>query len=445
MELRDLAILGGGVCGLYIGSELAKRGQDFSLFEAESVPGGLSRTLRTGHFSWDLGVHALYGKDPAFVGYLRSLPIRYRSCDRQVKICHISDEGLHQLDYPFENGLHQLPDEDWEDCVVGYMESRANNKVDFKSLEDWIVRGLGSGIARCFMVPYNRKIWNSPLERISPRLVSNKIEPEPFEKVLRGAMGQNFVGRAYQAKFLYPKGGIQDLVDHYFGLVGPHAQMDKAVSRIVPVEGGHVIEFVDGHAQAFKQVISTIPLTTLIDSLPYRELASLRRELRHNNTVFIMVGLKDGRSFANFDSCHWVFFAHDEVFYRITMMHNFSDDFPAAVVAEHTVKDGQTVDPAIIAEQVVRDLLRRGVLRSMDDIKTVDAHFQAHTYPIPTVGLESLKTFAGKLLARKGIHLVGRSGAWDYLNIDGVVASADAFLNEFLPEQRGEVLLAAGV
>jgi protoporphyrinogen oxidase len=439
----ELAILGGGVCGLYIGSELKRLGHDFSLFEAQAVAGGLSRTVRTGRFSWDLGVHALYGKDPAFAGYLRSLPIEYQTCDREVKVCHVSDGAIHQLDYPFENGLRQLPDDDWEDCVVGYMESQILGRKEFAHLEDWIRNGLGSGIARCFMLPYNRKIWNSPLDRISLGLVSNKIEPEPFEKVLRGAMGQNFVGRAYQAKFLYPRGGVQELVDHYRQAVGDRAHLGAGVARIYPSEGGHTVEFADGSSRSFRTLISTIPLTTLIDALPYQELKPARRELRHNNTLFVMVGLKDGRRFGNFDSCHWVFFAHDEVFYRLTMMHNYSEDFPASVVAEYTVKDGEAVRPGAVAERVVDDLLRRGVLRHMDDIETVDTRYQDHTYPIPTVGLTRHKEFATRFLAERGIHLVGRSGAWSYLNIDGVVASADAFLKAFTPGLARELMPAA--
>jgi len=443
MKSRNLAILGGGVCGLYIGSELKKLGHEFSLFEAECVPGGLSRTFRTGHFSWDLGVHALYGKDPAFAGYLRSLPIEYQSCDRAVKVCHVSDQGIHKLDYPFENGLHQLPDDDWEDCVVGYMEALAAGRKDFAHLEDWIKNGLGTGIARCFMLPYNRKIWNSPLDGISLKLVSNKIEPEPFEKILRGAMGQNFVGRAYQARFLYPKGGIQELVDHYYGAVRHEALLGMPIARITPADGGHTVEFADGSSQTFRDLISTIPLTTLIDALPYRELGPVRQELRHNNTLFVMVGLKDGRRFGNFDSCHWVFFAHEEVFYRITMMHNFSDGFPASVVAEYTVKDGEAPSPGAVADRVVDDLLRRGVLRSLDDVEAVDMRYQAHTYPIPTVGLTKSKRFATHFLAERGIHLVGRSGAWNYQNIDGVVASANAFLKEFTPGLSRELDPAA--
>jgi UDP-galactopyranose mutase len=72
--------------------------------------------------------------------------------------------------------------------------------------------------------------------------------------------------------------------------------------------------------------------------------------------------------------------------------------------------------------------VRRGILGSADDIACIDTHFQRYTYPIPTVGLDDVKAYLTEFLAAKGIYLVGRNGAWEYLNIDGVFASAARFV-----------------
>ncbi len=428
MENSEIAILGAGMSGLSLGTELSRRGIPFTVYEAEAAPGGLCRTWRTGPFHWDLGVHALYSKDKAFQDFLTGLPLRYKSCDRTVKICHLANDDVYELDYPFENGLYQLPDDDWEDCIVGYMESCASKTNSFKNLKDWIHRGLGSGIARCFMIPYNTKIWNARLDDISLGLVSNKIEPEPFEKILKGALGHRFIGRAYQSKFLYPHNGIQALVDTLHAPISRFVRLDKALRRIIPQANGYILEFADATRATCRKIISTIPLPTLIDALPYPELAVRRDRLRHNDTFFIMIGLKDGKSFGRFKSCHWVFFAGDEMFYRLTFMENFSDGFCPAVVAEYTVKTDEAVSRDALVETVVSDLMRRGILGSADDIACIDTHFQRYTYPIPTVGLDDVKAYLTEFLAAKDIYLVGRNGAWEYLNIDGVFASAARFV-----------------
>jgi hypothetical protein len=110
-------------------------------------------------------------------------------------------------------------------------------------------------------------------------------------------------------------------------------------------------------------------------------------ELKWNNTYFVLVGLAKGLRFNFIHDCHWVFFKGDEVFYRVTLMHNFSDLFPPALVAEVTQKEGLCAkSKEEIGDLVVQDLLRLGIVASAKEIARTDIKLVEYTYAIPTLG-----------------------------------------------------------
>lgn len=173
-----IAILGAGLTGLELGRRLKISGKEFIILEKESRPGGVCRTNETRGFRWDFGVHAIYSRSHQAMDYFHSLPIDYQHQNRNVKILHTGyDRKKYLLEYPFEIGIKDLPLQEKLECVYGYLHARRPKNC--LNLLDWIKSFSGPGIARHFMLPYNKKIWNCELSQISRSLVSSKIEPEP--------------------------------------------------------------------------------------------------------------------------------------------------------------------------------------------------------------------------------------------------------------------------
>jgi protoporphyrinogen oxidase len=277
------------------------------------------------------------------------------------------------------------------------------------------------------MLPYNRKIWSCPLEEVSMDLVSQKIEPEPAWSVLRQSLFGGGVGRAYQARFVYPRGGAGELPKAVAQGLGARLRVGAAVTRLErKAGGGWTVRCADGSVTQAEQVVSTIPIPELLDALGDSELAPLRGSFRGNDTLFVVVGLKPGRRFSRFDACQWVFFAGSEAFYRLTMMHAFWEERPAALVAEITAREGQ--DHAALVTRALADLREAGILGSEDDVAAAFPHLERSTYPIPTLGMPAARETLEAKLAPAGLHLLGRMGRWEYVNTDGVFLGVDAFL-----------------
>lgn len=433
-----IAVLGAGVAGLQVARRLKERGIPFLVLEKRDKAGGLSRTETRGAYSWDLGPHAFYSKDPERMAYFTDLPLSYRRHERDVRVCHHGPGGrIHEVGYPFENGLCDLPLAHKFECVAGYCwASWTKKRGEFRHLRHWIDAGLGRGIARHFMVPYNEKIWSLPLERISMALVSQKIEPERPWTVLRNSLFGGSVGRAYQARFIYPSSGGAGAVPEALAAgfrdrvrTGFEARRLEAHGRgwrILSAEGGEPVR-----ADA---VVSTLPLPDLLAAVPELALEGLRGEFHSNDTWFVAVGLKEGARLRRFASCQWVFFAGPELFYRVDLMHNFDPGRPPTLVAEITRKDAASgMGEAALCGRVLADLRACGILGSEEDVEFAQAGLERCTYPIPSLGLPKALAEAEERLARRRIRLVGRGGRWEYLNTDGAFRRADDLIREGLP------------
>lgn len=425
-----IAILGAGFTGLELGRRLNELSEDFVIFEKESQIGGICRTNKTGEYHWDFAVHAMYSNCKKAMDYFLSLPLRYEYQNRNVKILHSGNNGRrYLLNYPFEMGVKDLPLRERLECIYGYITTRALAKNSYSNLEEWIDNCSGKGIAKHFMLPYNKKIWNCRLSEISSKIVSSKIDPPSAIDFILTLLGKDIVGRAYQAKFIYPTQGLQGLMDYTAKDIKNKIFLNTKIEKLLRRADKWIIVTDKGNKEEANIVISTIPLVELLKKIDIDGLEKEYSEFRWNDTIFIMIGLKGGCDFKLIGDCHWAFFKSDEIFYRVTLMHNFRPGFLPTLVAEVTQKGNIIYKTSEeVKGLVVKDLIRLGIVSSTDEIIQTDIKLLEYTYPIPTVGLEGVKERIRTILERHKLFLLGRNGNWDYINMDGVVMKVEEFV-----------------
>jgi protoporphyrinogen oxidase len=241
-------------------------------------------------------------------------------------------------------------------------------------------------------------------------------------------LGRKRVGREYQSRFIYPKCGIQTLIDHTAKDIRDKIIVNAPVQRLIRSNQQWQI-IVDGSKRAeVDYVVSTMPLVQLLEMINVDGVEEKYSELRWNDTYFVAIGLNTGARFKMLEQSHWVFFKEDEVFYRITMMKNFSSGFADTLVAEITNKGAVTqMSQEDIVDCVVRDLLQMRIIDSRKSIEMTDIRLLEHTYPIPTVGATTLRKHISGKLFQQNLFLLGRSGNWDYINMDGVIQKVNEF------------------
>lgn len=420
-----IAVLGAGLTGLELGRNLKELGKDFVILEKEPQIGGLCRTNKTGRFHWDFAVHAMYSRNKTVTDHFRSLPLDYEYLNRNVKIFH-RDKFI--LDYPFEIGIKNLPLLDKLECIGSYLAAHMKDAKQYSNLEDLIYQHFGKGIAKHFMVPYNNKIWNCKLSEISYELVSLRIDPPPFIDFILSVLGKNVSARTYQEKFIYPKKGIQELINYTAKGIEDNILLNWDVEKLVKNNGIWTIISGSGMRIEADTVISTIPLVEILKKIDIEGVKKEYNLFKWNNTFFVMIGLKNGYNFNVIGDCHWVFFKEKEVFYRTTLMHNFSAEFAPALVAEITQKgDILNKSEEEIKNLVIKDLIQKGIIGSINQIEAADIKLIQYTYPIPTVGLKEIKENIRNVLEKHNLFLLGRNGNWDYLNMDEVILNIQRF------------------
>lgn len=429
---KKIIILGAGLAGIELGKLLKQSGNNnFIILEKESQIGGLCRSNVTNNYYWDFGVHAIYSRKKEAINYFQSLPIDYNQITRNVKIFHTDyNNKTRILDYPFETGISDLPLQERVECILGYCISKLKNKP-YSNLKEWIERSLGRGIAKHFMLPYNRKIWNCKLSQISMDLVNQKIEPYPIYAFLLNSFGINYIGRREQNKFIYPSKGINELINCIAKDIKDNIYTKSEAISLMRQNNKWNIFINNDLCYRADTVISTMPLVELLKKVNLDNLKSEYQEFQWNNTYFIMVGLKEGFDFNVLKNCQWGFFKENEIFYRITLMHNFNSSFPPTLVAEITLKDkifNKSTEE--IENSVINDLILRGIISSINHIATTDIKLINYTYPIPTIGIEPLKEKIKNELENNNMFLLGRNGNWDYINMDMVILNAKELFNK---------------
>lgn len=408
-----IAIIGAGIAGLQAACQLQQAGVEFCVLEAGPALGGLARTGQHQRWRYDYGVKALYSQNSAVMDYLRALPVEYVEHERHAAVHHVSAGSSRGIDitYPFENGIGELPLADKVECVLGYLEASTAPRPA-ANFHEWIINRLGRGIAEQFMLPYNRKIWDCPLDEISLGLVANKIHPAPLEEIIRIALGEKITGRQYQARFIYPRDGLNAMTAAIAAPVQAHIRAGFQVAGIQAQGEGYEIVATDGARVACRAIISTLPLTRLGRLLAPGDWP--QPDWRYNSTRFLIVCLDQAPP----NDLHWQFFADPRFpFYRLTYMHNFSDRFPPCLVAEATDR-GQPLRPA----EFVAALETLGVKPEWV-AATLEERLE-FTYPIPTLRSDAEKPGVIAAFEARHIYPLGRAGAWFYSNVDGIILQA---------------------
>ncbi|HIH26702.1 MAG TPA: NAD(P)-binding protein [Methanoregulaceae archaeon] len=424
------AILGGGLSGLTLAHILAGRGEDVLVLEAEEAIGGLCRSRTGDGFCFDTGgSHIIFSRDSEVLGFMLSVLGENRAERKRNTKIFYKDRFVK---YPFENGLSGLPREDLYLCLSEYIKTLiAAEKGELPpvvSFRDWIYTTFGAGIAECYLMPYNRKIWNYPPEQMSAHWVEGRVPRPPVEDIIRSAIGIETEGYTHQAVFSYPlHGGIEALVRAIAEPVMDRVTCGFGASRIRRTPGGW--EITDGtRTVRAGKLISTIPLQNLLpalDGVP----AAVREALgalRYNSVCSVFIGVR-----GEVPPISWLYVPMPEtgLFNRVSFPSNFSTAVApegcSSVLAEITYNDGDPVtgmkDDEIIGH-VISSLESMGLIRK-DAV--VSSGIARHRFAYVVYDLDYLKNIrtVRDYCREIGIDLVGRFAQFEYLNMDGCIRS----------------------
>ena len=211
--------------------------------------------------------------------------------------------------------------------------------------------------------------------------------------------------------------------------VGKKITTGFRVAKIRPVDGGWVVVSSAGEERRYRQLVATVPITTLfsvLDSVP-AGVESAAKALRFNSLRVALIGVR-----ATDLPAYTALYVPDpkSLYHRVCYNHVFSpDNVPAgchAVSCEITVAPGSDVDTwsdEKVLDRVVDDLARDGVL----DRNTVcyrKVHREKFAYVVYDLGYADRVRTIREYTETRGIHLAGRFAEYQYVNTDACVRRA---------------------
>ncbi|MFP3317545.1 MAG: NAD(P)-binding protein [Candidatus Nanopusillus sp.] len=428
MNSFDKAILGAGWAGLLIAQREQKIGiKNLTLIEADKKEnfGGLLKSIVIDGFTFDIGgPHLIFSKDKTILSEI--VKLLGENCSLKVRNNFVYYDNEF-VPYPFENGIYKLSPEKRVKFIKGIIERMiyiAKNDVwKPETFLDWIIGFFGDYMANEYLIPYNKKIWKRPLDKIASDwvFIPGRLPFPNLEAMIKSAAGIPNIGYEEQANFYYPKrGGIQSLFNSLFDKVINNGIRVIDNERITKIDMLPNDKFLINEKFEVKKILNTIPLPEILTSLgKNNEYYNLANKFDYNSVVIVGVAINSKTPEQT------TIYVPDPkiIFHRYTWMSSLipsSDPSKSNLIAEITVPKGERIDTKKIKLETIKNLADIGAIKDENDVIFSKVWINKYGYPIYTLDHNYVRNEATHILKENGIISVGRWGSWHYWNTDMV-------------------------
>lgn len=410
-------VIGAGISGLVVAYELAKAGYAVNVYEKESVPGGLAKTLRFDEYYIDFGPHLFHTSNDDIAAYWESeFPGEFRFpalfggnfLDGVLFDYPLTKASVDQFDVVTRRKIY----DEWEALVDGGQNSATSYK-------DYIEAIAGPTLQSMFYENYPQKLWGIPTDELSPNWAPQRIEIRDERKPFHGSQwcGVAINGCGRIAEILVEKMTRLGAVLHHNVEISGFEVEERRVKalslgdRSIAVEEGAV-------------VVSTVGVDVLASFLNIR--TSL--EFRSIKLVSFVVNGEDSLP----DSYDWLYFQDPGiVFHRVGSQTRFSSAgiapgfsiMTAEVAYSQGDEIGELSDEALIS-RCKRDLGKVG-LGFKGDLIAEHVFDAGPVYPGYRVGYEEeLKRTEGEIEAYENVFSTGSLANFSYSDVQILFAKS---------------------
>jgi UDP-galactopyranose mutase len=413
-----IPILGAGLAGLSAAKSL--KGNHL-LLEKEAQVGGLCRSVEINGYIFDYAPHILFTRDD----YIKNV---FNDLLKGNLLTHTREAFIFLkqvfVRYPFEVNLHTLPKEIIQECIDGVINRKEKEVTNFN---DWIYSTFGKGIAKHYMVPYNKKIWKYDLAKINIDWIDGRVPSPSIGEMKEGARKNIRKDFGPNAEFMYPKhGGIGALANQLS--LGLNVSLDSKIVEVKPSQKKVKVNYNKkgkNHKIIGKKVLSSIPLPDLVDIIndPPEEVVNAAKSLVYNSLVCVNIGLKR----PNIIDKHWLYFPeNDIIFNRISFPMNFSENTTpgnsSSILVEVTHRE-PSLDLENVQKRVIEDLETTGITKENEVIEVCDTSAFKYAYIIYDLDHKKNVKIIHDYLKSVNIIPIGRFGEWEYFNMDKALLS----------------------
>ena len=453
------AVIGAGPTGLSAAYHL---GEGTVLLEKNASVGGWCRSVHDKGFTFDYAGHIMFSNDPYVLKlYDMLLGPNLHWQDREA---WVYSKQVYTR-YPFQGALYGLPPKVISECIVGAVEARygaigatsatgpsaggaaaqcavkpvedccadgspdvanapsfAPRKRESHNFEEFIYKVWGSGIARHFAIPYNKKLWTVPLSEMETSWLGGRVPLPDLEQIIEGALEPVAKPMGPNARFGYPlSGGFQALMSGFLPHIKGRIEMNAAAAQLLPRE--HLLVMADGSRYRYEHLVSTMPLpelVRLIGAEAPEEVKAAAKGLRHISVRCVNLGVAR----AKITDKHWIYYPEETIFHRIFVQGNASPHcnppggFGLTCEISYSPWKPLPLEGQALIDRCVADCVAVGMLRANDRLIVAGEVDMPYAYVIYDQARAANVATVKDWLARYDIVLAGRYSEWEYYNSD---------------------------
>lgn len=269
---RKIVIIGGGPSGLTAAFRCGTKSVPAVCYEADSILGGISRTIEYKGFRFDVGGHRFFTKiAPVQSLWEETLGNELLTRPRLSRI-YYNGKFFH---YPLQafNALSGLGGMNSLRIVGSYIRAKLFPQLPADNFTKWVSNRFGRHLYSIFFKTYTEKVWGIPCEEIQAEWAAQRIKGLSLRSVVANSIQRPGKGKVIKSlinEFQYPRLGPGQMYE---------TLADKARSMGSKIHLGHRVEKIhhDGYRITGVDVTAngtsfTDTGTDYISSMPLPEL-----------------------------------------------------------------------------------------------------------------------------------------------------------------------------
>lgn len=403
-------IIGGGISGLSYA--MFMNNTDYIIVEKHKEIGGYCRTIKNSGFVWDYSGHFFHFQDEEIKRLiLGELIERNKVIEVEKHTCIKYKDRI--IDYPFQKNIHQLPYEEFLDCLVDLFEIHNDGYTSFKGM---LYHKYGRSISEKFLVPYNEKLYACDLDFLDKGAMGRFFPEANREEIVRNFKWRD--NKSYNGSFMYPFNGAFEYVNSISAyLDSSRIKVEKQVSTINLKE--HLATFTDGDSICYDRLVSTIPFPKLLSmsGVDYDESIYSWNQVLVFNLGFDRKGPER--------TMHWIYFPEKKYcFYRVGFYDNILHADRTSLYVEIGFRKEDIIQPQAWLARVLSDLVMSGCIS--DEMRLIAYNVVIMDPAYVHITKDSIDDVQIKkdLLSSFDVYSIGRYGSWTYCSIEDNIKEA---------------------
>ncbi|MCX7841957.1 MAG: NAD(P)/FAD-dependent oxidoreductase [Clostridia bacterium] len=433
--MEKVVIMGAGPAGLSAGYELQRSKIPVTIFEADSMVGGISKTVEYKGYYFDLGGHRFFTKFDAVNNLWKDvLGDNFKKTPRLSRIYYRNKF----FNYPLTplNALMGVGIKDTALILSSYFRAKLFPCKEEETFEEWVSNRFGKKLYSIFFKTYTEKVWGIPCCEIQAEWAAQRIKGLDLSRAIINALHKSKKSdiKTLIEEFDYPAYGPGMMYTHMKNRLESLGGKVFLKSKITRVNHSDFrvnnVEYIDDKVNINKmsgtEFISSIPVTELVQIMnppPGREIIEAARKLKYRSVITVDVIVNRKELFPD----NWIYIHSPEV--RLGRIQNFKnwsknmvpDENKSSLGLEYFCNENDdlwNMKNEDLVRLAAAEIERINICRA-DDVEDYLVVRVPKAYPVYMMGYrEYLGKIREYLKKFSNLQLVGRYGLFKYNNMD---------------------------